>query len=281
MLLLPDFYFADRVDNYPSTPTLLNGTSVSSGASANTDGSVVTALSALAFDACLLVVGPGIAGASNTLVNGCLDVMRDPAGGTSWASFIDDLWSGGHASHVAGGAGSQQFWHFPVFIKAGTSLGFRLRLNIAGPIAGTFQIAAYGNPSHPEMWWCGQGVETIGVTAASSAGTAVTPGNSGSFGSWTSVGSTTTKRFGAIQMGLGRNDNSSLAINYHWEMGYGSNRLPGSPTFHNSSTTGEQSQHNCFDQLIRCDILPGTQMQVRGKASGTGEAYQVAIHGVW
>lgn len=282
MLLTAPFYFANQVDNLTGTPPAATvGTNFTANAN-NADGSVVAVLSALSFDVHYLIVGIGGINTSTANCQCLLDVVRDPAGGTAWVSFIDDLVCGFTPVPAAGDAGIQLWYHFPIYIRTGSSIGVRARTAHTSNIStGRVVMYAYGNPNHPDMWWCGNSVESVGINAASSSGTSVTPGNSGAFGSWTSVGSATTNPFGAIQFGLNGSDSSSLAIGYYWQIGYGSTQLPGSPVFYASSTTAEVTARSGFGQIIWCDIPAGTQLQARGTSSGTGEAYNMAFYGVY
>jgi hypothetical protein len=277
-LILPPWYFANEVDNNTGTPNASSpGTSVTPGTS-NADGTAVSVLSGLSFDAHYLVVGLSGFLVSTAAFYCLLDVLADPAGGTSWGSFIDDLVCGMTVAQAAT-VGTELWYYFPVFIKSGTSLGVQARTSHSAAGAGKVIMYAYGNPSRPEMWWCGQKVETLGVTAASSVGTNVTPGNSGAFGSWTTIG-TSTQRYGAIQHAHNGTDSSSAALGYYWQIGAGSQQLPGSPTLYTCMGTGESGARSGH-QLIHCDIPASTTLQLRATCSGTAEVHNCAIYGVY
>lgn len=281
MLALPPFQFAHETDNLTGTPpAALIGTNFTAGAN-SADGTAVGVIGALAHDVHFLVVGLG--GISLATANGqCLvDVLIDPAGGTSWSELIDSLINGFTPVPTAAGISLGNWYYFPLFIKAGSSLGVRARtLHTVDITTGRAVMYALGNPSRPDMWWCGQKVESLGINAATSTGTNVTPGNSGAFGSWTSIGNPTAKRYGHIQMGVNGSDSTATAIGYYWQLGYGSNKLPGSGTFFTSNTTSEVGQR-LFTLPMWCDIPAGTQMQVRGTASGTAEPHNVGLYGVY
>lgn len=280
-LILPPFYFADETDTNTGTPSgTAPGKAVTAGAS-DADGTAVTLLSALGHDVHYLVVGFGGFSASTSDCNALADILTDPAGGTSWGSFIDDL-TCGFTPSVSSSSGIMEWYHFPIFIKSGNSLGCRVRNHSATTPAGKVMMFAYGNPSRPDAWWCGSKVESLGITAASSKGTDVTPGASGTYGAWTNIGSTTVARYGAIQMGLNGSSAAASALGYFWQMGYGSNKLPGSPTYSQTFSTSEQAGFGGTIQPVFCDIPAGTQMQARATCSGASpEVINVAMYGVY
>jgi hypothetical protein len=280
MLLTQPFYFANCTDNLSAaTPAVEPGTNFSAGAS-NADDVAVSVLTAVPHDIHFLVVG--FAGFNLTAVNGraLADLLIDPAGGSSWSSLIDDLVCGFTTITNVANAVINCWYCFPLWIKSGASLGARARtIHTVAITTGRCVIYAYGNPSRPDMWWCGQKVESLGINAATSSGTSITPGNSGAFGSWTSIGATTGARYGAIQFGLNGTNATATGTYYHFEIGYGSTRLPGSPTMAARLETSEVAARN-FQMPIWCDIPAGTQMQARGKCDATAEIWNCALYGV-
>lgn len=126
----------------------------------------------------------------------------DPAGGTSFTD-VADLLCGQAASVASGGAGGVWF-HFPLWLKAGTTIGMRGSVNSATLTAFQAYVRVYCKPSRPELIWCGQKIEQLGVTAGTSTGTSVTPGTV-SEGAWTSIG-TLTRSHRFFEFGFGCND---------------------------------------------------------------------------
>ena len=280
-LILPPWYFANETDNITAAAT---ATQVTLGAS-NADGSAVTLLSALAHDVHFLIITMQ-ANASQFGANPCslLDILQDPAGGTSWASFIDDLLFNGSGPGVSTNNGYTYGFAFPVYIKAGTSLGMQGRTAHSSTRVINVRCWALGNPSRPELWWCGSHVETVGATPAGSRGTNVTPGTSSGFGSWTNIGSTISGAWGAAQVGCGSENSTSMKDQYNFlEMGYGSNKLPGSPRFFVGGNASEQGTLWPHARPWWCDIPVGTQMQARMASSlgSSPDVMQIAIYGVY
>jgi hypothetical protein len=276
---LPPWYFSYCTDNQPSTPSQgSHGTSCTPGVS-NADGTAVSLIAAISHDVhrlCVHVSNTQTAGAAYYAL---LDILIDLAGGSSWSSWIDDLTVGFLGADTTS-LNSGVWFDFPIWLPAGASIGAQMRTSHTVAVDARISIWAFGEPSRPDMWWCGQGVETLGVTAASSRGTAVTPGSSSAYGSWTSVGSTTTRRYGAIQLGTNGTDASMSAINYHFQIGRGSQPLPGCPIILKGAATTETGATLAPCGPIWCDIEAGAQLQVRGKASGTAEVWDCALYGV-
>ena len=278
-LIVPPWYFANETDNLAAvTPHVTDpGMAITPGTS-NADGTAVTLLSALTHDVHYLSVGLAGFFVSIAAHYSLCDILIDPAGGTAWSTLVEDLVCG-----FTWNGNVTLFYHFPIYIPAGTSIGAQARTShtVASAVAKVL-VYARGNPSNPGIWWCGSGVETLGVTAASSIGTSLTPGNSGTWGSWTSIGSPTTRRYGTVSIGANGTDAGASGLGYHLQIGYGSVVLPGSPTIWRG-VSGSESGDQIDVGPIQCDIPDGTQMQARATCSGTAEVWAggVAIYGVY
>lgn len=159
------------------------GTSITGGAS-NADGTAVTVLPALAHDCEYLWLGiSGTAITLGTSANAALmDLLIDPAGGTSWTSIIDDLIvgfaSGTSTQFTSGGSSMPLEYHFPLWLPAGASIGARIRTQGGSPGTVTRIMAQVcGGNKNPASWWCGQKVETVGtMDPSNSLGQLHTPG---------------------------------------------------------------------------------------------------------
>jgi len=276
MLILPPFYFAYCTDNQPATPSAsAHGTACTPGFD-SADGTAVSLITAIAHDvhnlAILVSDVTAIGAAQYTL----MDILVDPAGGSSWTSFIDDLVVGFVAA-----APQRVTYNFPIFIPAGSSIGVRMRTSHTTATASRVSIWASGEPSRPDAWWCGQGVETLGVTAGTSRGTSIAIGASSAWGAWASIGSPTTRRYGAIELGDNGSDSSALSATTHMQVGFSSTVLPGFPLVMRAMATNESGTNYKAGGPIWCDIASGTQMQARVKSSGTAENYDIALYGVY
>jgi hypothetical protein len=215
-------------------------------------------------------------GENNT---GLMDVLIDRAGGTSWGSFIDDLLYG-HGSIQAANVGTSHWYHFPVRVPAGSTLAVRARKQGATINAARVVMYLYGQPKRPDLWWCGANVESLGITAASSKGTAFTPGNTGAWSTPASIG-TSSRRYGAVQFSACVDSTTATAIGYYYQMTTSSAQWPGTPTQYRTYNTSEAGSTTGYNSPIFCDIPASTQLYMRGTASGTAVAHTGAIYGVY
>lgn len=265
-------------DNLTGTPPALGtaaGVAFTTGGS-NADGTAVTILPAITADVqrVVLAIGTdGTAGEDNSVL---ANILVDPAGGTSWTTLAQ-LIAGtavispdGLATHV---------YDFPLFVKAGTSFGISARKNGATGITGGVAIWVFGRPKNRDVVWCGSGIEALGVVAASSKGTAHTPGASGSYSAFASLGSS-TRRYGAIQLGIQGDGNTLNGRTYHCQLGLGGVQLPGSPTLFVATDTNERGLRT-GPGFISCDIPAGSAIQYRATSSGTANNHNVAAFGVY
>jgi hypothetical protein len=155
------------------------------------------------------------------------DIGFDPAGGTSYQVAIPDLLAmgiSGLGSSSSTGIGAH--WYFPRFIPAGSSIAVRSSVNSATLGSLRAWLRLFGRPHRPEMHRAGQYVTAFGVTAASSSGTAITPGTTSEGTPWTSLG-TTDKDYFYWQLGVGMNDptmNNTLLMAVDLAYGDASNK---------------------------------------------------------
>jgi hypothetical protein len=285
MLIIPPLQFAHCTDNLTSTPPAATiGTQFGTDTlTANVDGVPRTVIgTALTHDVHYVVIGITGINASGFISNSLTDILYDPAGGTSWSVLIEDLVSGFTAGSTAGTVCFAQYYCFPLWVKAGATFGVTAKTSRGAPgyENGRIGLWLYGEPNRPEMWWCGQKVEGVGVDASTSSGTNITPGNTGAWSSWTNIGSTTNGRYGAIQFGWNGTDSSALGQGSYWQIGFDSVQLAGSPTMFISTSTAEVSARCPFGP-IWTDIPAGKQLQVRATSSGAAEANNVALYGVY
>jgi len=278
----PGFTFA--VDTFTGAPSAAtSGTvQISGPGTANVDGTEVQLFSALARDVCYVVIAASDAFVSGGNNGALLDLMIDPAGGTSWSSFVDDLLIGSTPNLTAGTIGHETVYHLPLWIPAGASLAVRMRHRASGTPDARVGAWLYGEPAHPQLWWCGQRVESLGINAGTSQGTSHTPGTTGAYSSWATIG-TSTRRYGALQMGIQYPAATLAAQGYYWQMGVGGEKLPGSPTIFAAASTTEALGKNGLCQPIWCDLPSGTAIQTRGVSSlaSSPTALDVAFYGVY
>lgn len=263
-----------EVDNLAGNPpAAVPGAAFTCGGN-NVDGAAVGVLAALAADIYYLVIAIGGINTANENNSAKVDILIDRAGGTSWSVLIADLVAGAVTAHTAT-IGNTLWYHFPLWIPAGAALGVRgQKVGISSSTAACVMYG-FGRPKRPDMWWCGQGVETVGPSTH-------TPGNSNAFSAYASVGSATARRFGALQVGIDGTDASMTGgLGYYFQIGIAGSQIPGTPTIYMASSTTETLARTALASPIWCDIPAATQLQARGAGSGTSEVFNVGIYGVY
>lgn len=207
--------FQWSVSNVDGTRPAANlGTSVTPGN--NTKGSWVQLLTAIAYEAIDVEVRINSGSTSAAARDILVDIGYDPAGGTSYSVLIPDLLGSCAASLTDLG---ECAYHFPLKIPVGSTVAARAAVNNA--TVGTVRVIinVKGRPAHPAMHKVGTYVVAVGITSASSSGTAVTPGTT-SDGTWTSLGSP-SKAAWYWQMGFGVNDSTMTALCYFGDLAVG------------------------------------------------------------
>lgn len=265
-------------DNLPSTPsTTATGTTIACGAS-NSDGSAATVLTALAHDVEYLIIGFSASSSPSATNSSCLiDLLIDPAGGTSWTSIVDDMLAGFLGQTGTSNQGNQRQYKWPIWIPAGASIGMRGRTANGSTFNIRTNVWAYGGNRNPASWWCGQKVTTYGATPASSIGTDHTAGNSGSYSSWATIAASTEDHH-AFNWGVqGVHGTTQSGLAYHFQFGVGSTQLGG--TYYKQTTTAEASW-DMNPGPVYATVASGTNLQIRGTCSGTAETLDVAIYGI-
>lgn len=263
--------------NLPSTPEAINnGAQVTAGAN-DTKGTVVDLLgSALTHDVELLYIGISgfVTSASNA--SALLDIMVDPAGGTDWSVLIPNLLAGwSDAMNVVNNAPPPRNYYFPIQIPSGATIGARAQTALGSDLAGRVLIYAIGGNADPGSWWAGTSVEAIGIDTANSIGQMHTAGNSGSYSSWTNLGSTVSSGCNAVQFAVqGENDASATSsLIYQFELGVSNTAI--APPIVVASRFNESIGALPTMTLFR-SIPSGAQLQIRGKCSGTAQPMDVA-----
>jgi hypothetical protein len=158
--------------------------------------------------------------ASSTFARDCLVTIGiDPAGGSSYSTFIEHLLGSCAGSYASAQCGAGGVWYyFPVRVPAGASLAAKASVNAS--TVGTVNVAcSLWRSTRPDAVYVGSFVQTFGATAASSSGTSVTAGTTGE-GAWVSVG-TVTVPIRAWEVGMGINDPTMTVNTHHCEVGIG------------------------------------------------------------
>jgi hypothetical protein len=274
LALLPIDYTVAQ-NNFAATPSsTAPGTTVTTGGVAHTKTAWTQVFSATNFDVNeldVLVVGTSSAGVQTDAL---LDIGIGAA--ASEVVIVPDILAGWRQSLVS--AVVSGGFRIPVTIPASTRVAIRAQ-SLETSKAVNVVIVARGGASQPATGLYA-GIDAIGIVAASSQGTSHTAGNSGSFSSWTNFGSVTTRDYRAVLMlaqgNMAVNTLNNLAYQFEWGV---SSTTFGAALF--STSTTESSWGPFPNQPVRQFVPSGSQLQVRGKCSGTAQALDVALYGFY
>jgi hypothetical protein len=193
--------FGFSVDNFGATYTDAGiGVNSPGNASANVKGANTTMLAALAQDCYAMAIGFSGGNTAATIRRNLVDILIDPAGGTSWSVLIANLYCA-YASLGCGG----YWYYFPIYLKSGTSIGSANQSVTGTTSALRVLIRCYGKPTRPELLRVGTKVQTYGAVTGTTTGTAITPGTN-ALGAYTATLGTSTYDQWWWQCGLGYDD---------------------------------------------------------------------------
>ena len=277
--------WAHYIDNITIGAAYLDSGVAVTAALGNTKGSTVTILPALAHDIEYLRLGIHRFAIDNHTTGSLatlLDIMIDPAGGTSWNSepLIPNLLAGSSSAMAiesAGTAGAGYWYDFPIWVPAGASLGARAQTAYTVDLTGRVIVQGYGGNRNPASWWCGQHVTAIGPDTSASKGVMVTLATTPSFSSWADFSTPTTVDARAVQFASqGEADASYANTTNYLQFGIsgtqiGPNLVRGLSSY---EITGAIPTGPVF-----IDIPAGTQLQARGcRSYGSAGANDAAVY---
>ena len=287
-LILPNGpSWAHWTDNMGDVSSGTSYATIHQAGASGSDSSPGTVLSALTHDCEYLVIGyGGFSGGTGSDGSALLDILVDPAGGTSWTELIADLLVGNGWASTMPNFSTQsgttifnpQYFHFPLWIPAGTSIGVRARAKAASPLATSrvFMAAAGGN-RNPASWWCGQSVETVGSIDTTNCRGEVHTTTQTSFGAWDDIGNPISGAGGAVQFAVqGQGTAISSSDGAVFEFGIGGQKI--GPSFYKGQSSGEAGTTFAVCGPIFAQIAHGAQMQVRSKALNAATGYDVAAY---
>lgn len=213
------------------------------------------------------------------------------SGDSASATVVKNLWDIG-----VGGAGSEQplvlnYLHnggglmtsggyaifFPIYIPPGTRISARHQSNVASQ-AGRVQIFLHGIGDLPP-WKAFSGAEGIGVDTATSGGLSHTPGNTGTESTWTNLGSTLARRYGAFLPLIGTGSSTTMtSLAYHVEFGINSTALT---EYYFTGNNTENISIIFPSGPFYGNFETGDQMMVRAESSGTADNLEFALLGFY
>jgi hypothetical protein len=261
--------------NWSGRPSATMGTLVTAGGTAHTLGSSFTQLIAsTSFDTeWVEIICHGVQTAA-TDSRALLNIYVGAAGQEQ--ILIPNLLANGGT--IAATACIPKVYRFPLRIPMGSRISAKSQALIVSDAV--YVIINLHGGSQLDGW-VGSGVEAIGVSAAASAGTGITPGTT-SDGTFTSLGTTVNElRYIYVQHG-GPNaaDTTQNAGATSIELGAGSTLIPGLDLFLANLETNESS--SMMNAMGRWRVIPaGTALQARLRFSGTAEVQYVAVYGCY
>ena len=258
------------VSNGASRPAATYGTALTPG-TAPTFGSWTQLMSGatVAQDVFGIMINFNSFSTSATTRNVLVDIGVDNAGGTSYRTVIPYLIAGHAAPYTVGSGG--QWYYFPLFIKAGSSIAARAMGNVV--TAGRCMITVFGQPKRPDSVRVGSRVFSFGEDTTNAIGTAVTLGTTGD-GAWAQAGSATPMPLWWWQAGYTCADTTMTAAMIHLDCSAGdaTNKkilIQDSPLV---TTSAEQISN--LPTTVGCvaNVAAGQNVYVRGQSSATADS---------
>ena len=212
----------------------------------------------------------------STVARDCVvSLGLDASGGTSFTS-IADLVCGPAVQH--NGLGGGTWYRFPLFIKAGTSIGVAGAVNSANLTAFSVFCRVKCRPSRPEMLKVGTIIDQFGVTLASCSGTAITEGTT-SDGTWVSLG-TLSHAYFFWEFGYGCQNATMVGEVAYVDLGIGDGTnnkivIANAPIITNASEQLSKASPFAFGRGA-----PGDGVYARSQGSGALTGTSVAAYGV-
>lgn len=255
------------LNNLTATPSSTNnGTRITASGSTNTKGSYSTLTTATqdVFGFWLVINGTGTAATRTDML---LDIAIDSD------IIMPDLLVGWRGTMTAG----PYCVYLPFYIPDGSVIRARCAAAIASDTVDVVIFLNQGFSRANVMGPLFTKADAYGITSASSQGTAHTPGNSGSESTAANIGSTLSRNYGAVMLGVGGSTGTTTmtSIAYHWELQISSTTI--CEWIHTSFTT--EIVYGPYPSAPFYTSLPsGSQLQIRGEGSGTSIAHDVAFY---
>jgi hypothetical protein len=201
----------------------------------------------------------------------------DNAGGTSYVSVIPHLLAGNAIPYTTPPGGV--FYYFPLYIRAGSTVAFRAMSNSATALR--VSVYFYGLPARPDAVRVGSYVDAFGVNVTNRIGTAITAGTT-SEGTFTQLGSATTKPYWWWQMGFNINNTNMNAATTHADIASGTatNRRLLIENQIWQSTTAEQI--GCVPAIISAykEVATGDLIYGRAQTTATTTGTTMIAYGL-
>ena len=204
-------------------PAAAWGTSVTPGT--NTYGSYASVLAGASVtqDVYGILINLNSFATSASARDALVKIGLDASGGSSFTDFISHLLASCASTYLGSGitTGMGGVWYyFPVFIKAGTSIGACASVNNGTVGTGRVAVTLMCQPSRPDLIRVGSFVRTFGEDTANSRGTLVTQGTVAE-GAYTQLGSALAEPLWFFEHGCGCNNATMASGIFHQDIAIG------------------------------------------------------------
>lgn len=253
------------------------GTSVTSGASANTAGTWTQIHAGLTYGCDYIVVRiNGIETSADVITATTLNAYIDIGIGASSGAVMTVIEKLGASQ--AQGLGVVYF--IPVRIPPDTPVWARHQNTAASAKSGV-QVSWFGGNMNPYSFPSFSSMVALGYTSASTTGTAITPGASGAEGSWTQIVASTTDDYGGVMVSPLFNVDTSLTSGLHTTLDVGFGASGQEKVIGENLTqsflwsTAEQKDAVCFPSFV--GIAAGSRLCARASGSTTADGTNSVI----
>lgn len=266
----------------PTTTTIF-GTSVTPNNTTDAYGTPQQVGNDLTQDCFGLLINANLVFAAGAYRQAALQVLTDPAGGTTWTPLLSGIVVT-QANNYSDGGGV--WYYFPVHIAAGSAVAVAARASTNTALG--VNIRYMTAPPDPSTVKKGSFIETIGATfgAGTVTMTGVTPGTTAE-GNWQSLG-ITTRRLWFWQIACGHTDTTITGTGpYHVDIGVGDGTAAGTDII-TSDLYVKSNTSEAFDMVpliagVEKVVPAGSEIWARAQNAGTNENagnFQVAAMGI-
>lgn len=279
MLWTPHATLSKAQNNLSATPVTTGPGTTVTGTTANVKGNFIDLIASLDYDVYSVSICATTLATTGTVTDCLMDLaIHGSAAGAGSAGTI--VWPN-MVCGFAPNAGDGVRWmlvDFPLYLPKGHAVRARVQTVILNDTV-IVGIWANGAPSLPGLPVF-KGADAIGVATATSRGTDLTTGSTGTESAWTSIGTVTTRAYhGIIPMGIGAGGRIAAAgLGHHFEFGYSSTTFA---EYYVRADSTERIPGLSPPAPMYFEIPAGTQLQFRGESSGTGESMDMALYGLY
>lgn len=279
MSLLQPFIGQAHAHNLQSTPSdLTPGVRLTGAGTAHAKGSWTSLIDPVPFDVHGLLLGVGNTRASATRTDTMLDLAIGPTGGGSEHVILPELLVGWRDGWLTSGT---VYW-LPLFVPRGRRLSGRIQALQTSKTCDTFvHLFGAADTPFPAVY---RRADAYGTNASSTTGTSHTPGDSGSYSTAASIGSTLRRRYRAVQCVVhgALSDTNVVSRAYHWRLLYSGSSAVRALWWTAMEAAERVNGPYPLTPIAVRGLEAGVQLQVQATCSSTGaEAHDLAYYCYW